>query len=52
MIKIEISELKRRIEVNRKNIPKIPELADEVIKLRNELNIQKEKEKKLADELG
>jgi predicted nucleic acid-binding Zn-ribbon protein len=52
MIKIEISEVKRKIEVSRKDIPNVPKLADEIVQLKNELNIEKEKERRLADELG
>jgi hypothetical protein len=51
MIKIEIAEVKRKIEVARKDIPNVPKLADEIVQLKNELNIEKEKEKKLAEEL-
>ena len=36
MIKIEVNEIKRKIEVARKGIPEIPKLADKVIKLQHE----------------
>ena len=52
MIKIEISEVKRKIEVTRKEIPLVPKLADEIIQLKNELNLEKDKEKKLSADLG
>jgi len=39
MIRIEVNEIKRKIQVARKSIPEIPKLADEVIKLKNELEI-------------
>lgn len=51
MIKIEISELARKIEVSRKSIDIVPKLADSVIQLKNELDLEKQKERKLAEEL-
>lgn len=41
MIKIEVNEIKRKIEVSRKKIPEIPIYADKVIKLKNELDLTK-----------
>ena len=35
MIKIEVNETKRQIEISRKNIPTVPKLADEVVNLKN-----------------
>ena len=49
MIKIEISEVARRIEVARKSIDVVPKLADKVIELKNELELEKGKEKQLAE---
>eukprot|EP01016_Furgasonia_blochmanni_P038065 TRINITY_DN4558_c0_g1_i2.p2 TRINITY_DN4558_c0_g1~~TRINITY_DN4558_c0_g1_i2.p2 ORF type:complete len:551 (+),score=248.85 TRINITY_DN4558_c0_g1_i2:61-1653(+) len=51
MIRIEIDEMMRMIEVARKNVPVVPSLADEVVQLKNELNMEKEKELQLAKEL-
>lgn len=51
MIKIEISEVSRKIEVSRKSIDVIPKLADNVIQLKNELDLEKQKERKLAEDL-
>lgn len=52
MIKIEIGETKRKIEIALKEIPDVPKLADQVIQLREELNAAKQKERELAEELG
>ncbi len=51
MIKIEISEVKRKIEVSRKTVTVVPGLADTVIQLKAELNREKEKEKELSEAL-
>ncbi len=51
MIKIEMGEVKRKIEVTRKDIPQVPKLADEIVQLKNELNLEKDKEKKLSLDL-
>jgi predicted nucleic acid-binding Zn-ribbon protein len=51
MIKIEISEVKRKIEVARKQIGDVPKYADEIVQLKNELNEEKNKENALAAEL-
>lgn len=51
MIKIEISEVSRKIQVSRKSIDVVPKLADSVIQLKNELDLEKQKERNLADEL-
>jgi len=51
MIKIEINEVKRKIDVSRKHIEQVPQLADKVIQLKNELELEKEKERTLAEEL-
>jgi chromosome segregation ATPase len=51
MIKIEISEIKRKIEVARKTVAVVPTLADDVIQLKNELQREKEKEKEIAEAL-
>ena len=52
MIKIEISEIKRKIEVARKTVSVVPGLADNVIQLKAELNREKEKEKEISEALG
>lgn len=52
MIKIEISEIKRKIEVARKTVSIVPNYADQVIQLKSELNREKEKEKEIAEALG
>ena len=51
MIKIEVSESKRKIDVARKQIVNVPQLAEKVIQLKNELDLQKQKETKLSEEL-
>lgn len=51
MIKIEISELKRKIDVARKQIVVVPTLADKVLQLKNELDLEKRRELSLAEEL-
>ena len=51
MIKIEVNEIKRKIEVSRKSIPEIPKFADKVIKLKNELDLTKHNENELAEQL-
>ncbi len=51
MIKIEVNEIKRKIQVARKSIPDIPKLADEVIKLKNELEITQQKKNDLSEQL-
>ena len=51
MIKIEISEVARKIEVSRKSIDVVPKMADNVIQLKNELDLERQKERKLAEEL-
>jgi hypothetical protein len=43
MIKIEISEQKRKIDVARKQIVVVPTLGDQVIQLKNELDLEKKK---------
>ena len=43
MIKIEISEQKRKIDVARKQIALVPNLGDQVIQLKNELDLEKKK---------
>lgn len=52
MIKIEINEVKRKIEVARKTVSVVPSLADEVIQLKNQLDREKEKEREIAEALG
>eukprot|EP00825_Cyclidium_porcatum_P006125 TRINITY_DN13005_c0_g1_i4.p1 TRINITY_DN13005_c0_g1~~TRINITY_DN13005_c0_g1_i4.p1 ORF type:complete len:562 (-),score=143.73 TRINITY_DN13005_c0_g1_i4:241-1926(-) len=51
MIKIEIQEKQRQIDVQRKSIQLVPKLADKVIELKNSLELEKEKEKQLSNEL-
>jgi len=51
MIKIEIAETSRKIDVARKNIELVPVLAEQIIALKNELEIEKAKERKCAEEL-
>ncbi len=52
MIKIEISEVKRKIEVARKTVTVVPGLADNVIQLKAEVNREKEKEREISEALG
>lgn len=51
MIKIEIAETSRKIDVARSNIELVPVLAEQIIALKNELEIEKAKERKCAEEL-
>ena len=51
MIKIEISEVFRRIEAARKKAPEIPQLASRVKELYEELNFELTKEEDLAQKL-
>lgn len=51
MIKIEISETVRKIDVTRKGIEMVPVLSEQIIALKNELEIEKAKERKCADQL-
>ena len=51
MIKIEMNEKKRQIDVARKLILVVPKLADKVIELKNQLQLEQEKEKRLSEEL-
>lgn len=51
MIKIEISEVSRQMEVARSKIPHVPKLADEVIRLKNELEAERLKEQELSEKL-
>lgn len=51
MIKIEITEKKRQIDVARKVILEVPILADKVVELKNTLEVEKEKEQKLSEEI-
>ncbi|CAG9313059.1 CCDC146 [Blepharisma stoltei] len=51
MMNLELAEVKRHIEVLRKQIPEVPKLAAEVISLKSELEAEKEKEKCLAADL-
>ena len=57
MIKIEIAETSRKIDVARNHIELVPVLAEQVtiimqiIALKNELEIEKAKERKCAEEL-
>lgn len=44
MITIENNEAKRKINVARKKIDNVPQLADGIIALKNELDFEKEKE--------
>ncbi|KRX02223.1 hypothetical protein PPERSA_04845 [Pseudocohnilembus persalinus] len=49
MIKIEINEKKRKIDVARKVINEVPKLADKVIELKSQLEIELQKEKALSE---
>ncbi|CAD8053214.1 unnamed protein product [Paramecium sonneborni] len=51
MIKIEIQEQKRKIDVARKDILQIPQLSSKVIQLKDELELEKKKESQLSEEL-
>jgi len=51
MIRIEMNEVKRKIDVERKVVANVPGLADEVIQLKNELNREREKEKEISEAL-
>lgn len=51
MIKIEINEKKRQIDVARKAILEVPVLADKVVELKNTLEVENDKEVKLSEEI-
>ncbi len=51
MIKIEINEKQRQIDVARKQILLVPKLADKVIELKNQLELEQTKERTLSEEL-
>lgn len=51
MIKIEISEQKRKIDVARNSIIVVPQMAEKIIQLKNELDLEKKKELMLSEEL-
>jgi len=51
MIKIEVGEIKRKIEVARKTVAIVPNYADQVIQLKSEFSREKEKEKEIAEAL-
>ena len=51
MIKIEIDETKRKIEVARKAIEKVPNLSEKIVNLKNELDIERQREAKLSEDL-
>jgi chromosome segregation ATPase len=51
MLHLELSEVKRQIEVHMKQIPQVPELSAQVLALRSELDDVKAKEKELALQL-
>ena len=51
MIKIEISEQKRKIDVARNSIIVVPQMAEKIIQLKNELDLEKKRELMLSEEL-
>lgn len=51
MIKIEIAETTRKIDVARKSIELVPMLAEQIITDKRNLDIEKAKERKCAEEL-
>ncbi|TNV74900.1 hypothetical protein FGO68_gene7395 [Halteria grandinella] len=51
MIKIEIQEQKRKIDVARKDILQIPQFSAKVIQLKDELELEKKKESQLSEQL-
>jgi predicted nucleic acid-binding Zn-ribbon protein len=51
MIRIEISEVQRKVEASRKKVPEIPKLAGRVKQLYEELNTEIMREAKLSNEL-
>jgi len=51
MIKIEMKEKARQIDLARKQIILVPKLADRVIELKNSLYVEKEREQRLSDQL-
>lgn len=51
MIKIEMNEKKRQIDVARKQILLVPNLADQVIHLKHQLELEQEREASLSKNL-
>lgn len=51
MLNLELAEVQRRIDVERKRIPEVPKLAADVLNLKTELEAEKDVEKQLASEL-
>ena len=51
MVKIEIAEVERKIDVAKKNVPEVPKLADKVVQLKMELEHEKKKENELSEKL-
>lgn len=51
MIRIEIGEMERKIDVVRKKLEKVPGMAAKVLSLKNELDAERNKEAQLEEEL-
>jgi len=51
MLNLELKERQRQLEVVRKQIPEVPELAEQVIDLKNKLDEEKEKVRSYSDML-
>jgi chromosome segregation ATPase len=51
MLNLELAEVQRKIDVERKRIPEVPKMAAEVLNLKTELEAEKDVERQLASEL-
>lgn len=51
MIKIEIAEISRKIEVEKKKLPTVPGLAQKVVNLKMELENEKQRENEISEKL-
>lgn len=49
MVKLELKDNQRKIMVARDKVLSVPKLADDVVRLKTEFNLEKEKEKQLSE---
>ena len=51
MIQLELKERQRQLKVVRDQVPLVPQLADKVIQLNNELDERKQEVQKLSEQI-
>ncbi len=51
MVKLELQDTQRKISVSREKVLLVPQLADEVVQVKTALNLEKEKERDLSQQL-